>query len=132
MKLHSRLVKSLAISLLAFCASTQAADTTLDAKAVRTLASGHTWRAKFYSPSPTYWSWRTDGSFCLRLDDETAKCSDTGTWKVDGDRLCYKTTWWGQTSGVGAGCIRVVALDKGSYDAVQDNGVSLFKFSLVK
>lgn len=132
MTIQSRLLFSLAISFLMLCAASQAADATLDAKAVQTLASGRMWRAKFYFPSPTYWSWKPDGTFCLRLENGTGDCADTGTWKLDGDRLCYRTTWWGQTTGLGAGCIRVVALGKDNYDAIQDNGMSIYKFSLVK
>jgi len=132
MKFQSPLPFSLALSLFVHCPGSWAADTTLDAKTLQTLASGHTWRAKFYFPTPTFWSWNPDGSFCLQVSGESGKCDDTGTWKLDGNRLCYETTWWGQTTGLGAGCIRVVALGKGSYDAIQDNGMSIYTFSLVK
>jgi hypothetical protein len=132
MKFQLPLLFSLVISFFALCPGSKAADTTLDAKALHTLASGHTWRAKFYFSSLTFWSWNPDGSFCLDVNSESGKCDDTGTWKLDGDRLCYKTTWWGQTTGLGAGCIRVVGLDKGGYDAIQDNGMPQYNFSLVK
>ena len=133
MKIRSRLQIPLMISLFALCAGLQAADATLDAKAAKSLISGHTWR----QPQPhgnaiLHWSWNSDGSVCLRTEGATGKCADTGRWKLDGGRLCYDLTWWGKSIGRDSACFRIS--DKGGkrYEALQDNGLTLFEFSVIE
>lgn len=63
---------------------------------------------------------------------KTGKSADTGIWKLDGDRLCYELTSYGKTMGRQSACFRIADRVKGLDEAVQDNGFTLFKFSLVE
>ncbi|MDH3282356.1 MAG: hypothetical protein OEQ18_14670 [Gammaproteobacteria bacterium] len=133
MKIRSRLLIPFLISFFTLCASLQAAAATLDAKAARRLISDRMWQQKAPAgPGYIYWSWKSDGSVCLRTEDENGKCADTGRWKLDGDRLCYELTWWGASAGRKSACFRISDQGKGRYEALQDNGLTFFTFSVVK
>jgi len=133
MKISSRLAIPLMISFFALCANFQAAAATLDSNAARSLISDHTWQQPSYSgPGSNYWSWKSDGSLCLRTEDKKNKCADTGHWKLDAERLCYELTWWGASDGRNAACFRITDLGKGRYEALQDSGFTLFEFSVVE
>ena len=133
MKIHSRLLIASMISFFAMSAGSHAEEATLDAKAAGGLISNHTWeQPQAHGTGKIYWSWKSEGSVCLRTDGRTGKCADTGRWKLDGGRLCYELTWWGKSVGRNAACFRIV--DKGAkrYEALQDNGLTLFEFSVVE
>ena len=119
------------ISFFVLCVAFPAGAATLDAKAVRSLTSDRVWQMKLGS-GYVYWSWRSDGSVCLRVGENSGKCADTGTWKLADDHLCYELTWWGASGGYKSACFRVSEREKGWYDALQDNGLSLFEFSVMK
>lgn len=105
----------------------------LDGKATRSLTADQTWQVKnMRGPGSSYWAWKSDESVCLRLTDKAGKCDDTGRWKIEGDRLCYELSWWGAANGVKSACVSVSEKAKGSFAAVQDNGLTLFEFSLAK
>lgn len=133
MKIRSRLLFPFLISFFTLCANLPAAAATLDAKAASSLISDHMWQ----QPQPhgngqIYWSWKSDGSVCLRTDGKTGKCADTGRWQLDGDRLCYELTWYGASMGRKSACFRIADKGKDLYEALQDNGLTLFNFSVVK
>ena len=133
MKIPLRLVIPFLTSFLALAASLQAAAATLDSEAAKSLITGRMWQQpQPHGTGQLYWSWNSDGSVCLRTDGKTGNCADTGTWKLDGDRICYKLTWYGKTSGRQSACFRISDKQKGLYEALQDNGLTLFEFSVVK
>src|SRR3989304_2859859 len=74
----------------------------MDAKKVKTVASGNTWETKKVGGSGgyAYWNWKADGSVCMRLEEKAGKCDDTGKWKLDGDRLCFELEWFGAQLGL--------------------------------
>jgi len=123
-----------ALALAAVAADADAADAkVLDAKAAASLVNNRMWQQKLQrGPGYNYWAWKGDGSVCLRLGDKSGKCADTGQWKQEGERLCYELTWWGAEAGLKSNCIRIADQGKGSYGALQDNGFTLYEFSLVK
>jgi len=79
------------------------------------LALQGTWQAR---DGYGHWSWGEDNSVCLRLLGLNEDCSDTGTWKIDEDVLCYELTWWGESYNIRKNCFTVVALDAGRYEAL--------------
>jgi len=132
MKFRSRRLLAFPLLLLLPCSGSQAAPP-LGAEAAKRLISDHTWQQQqAHGPGKVYWSWKADGTVCLRTDDETGKCADTGRWTLEGNRMCYELTWWGAASGRKSACFRIVDRDKGLFEAVQDNGLTLFEFSLVR
>lgn len=102
MNVKPKTLLAIAVSLVAaaglatpFTALAESA-ATLDAKAAKNLISDRIWQQKNpHGPGLKYWSWKSDGSVCLRTDDKTGKCADTGHWKLDGVRLCYDVAWAG-------------------------------------
>lgn len=120
-------------SLVYFPPPSSLAANALDGKAARNVVADKTWQVdKPTGPGYDYFTWSADGSVCVRLSERTGKCTDTGRWKLDGERLCYEFPWWGATSGIGSACFRVVQTEKERFSAMQDNGLSLFEFSLAK
>ena len=120
-----------ALFILAMVPAMQLAAETLDANAARKLVSDRTWRQKPPSgPGYNYWTWKADGSVCLRLEDKRGKCADSGSWKLDGGRLCYELTWWAKSYGMTAACFRISSAGEGRFEALQDNGLPLFSFWL--
>ena len=86
----------------------------LNKDALTKLALQGTWKTKRFG----HWSWNEDNSVCLRLLGLDEDCSDTGTWKIDEDILCYELTWWGESYEIRKNCFTVVALDGGRYEAL--------------
>ena len=133
MKTWSRLPIPFLIVFFALGAGFQADAATIDAKAARTLISDRVWQQQRRTSSEyVYWSWKSDGSVCLRLEDKNSKCDDTGHWKLDGDRLCFEITWYLKSTGGNSACVRIVDKGKGRYEAVSDNGLTFFEFSVVE
>ena len=133
MRFQSRLPIPLMILLFAPCAGLQAAATTLDAKAANNLISDRVWRQQAaHGPGMIFWSWKSDGSVCLRTDEADTKCADTGRWTLENDRMCYELTWWGASMGRKSACFRIVDKGKNHFEALQDTGFTLFEFSVVK
>ena len=121
----------LALLVLALAQAMQVAAETLDADAARKLTADRTWRQKpFSGPGYNYWSWKSDGSVCLRLEEKRGKCADSGSWKLQDGRLCYELTWWAKSYGMNAGCFRISSAGQGRFEALQDNGMPLFSFWL--
>jgi hypothetical protein len=87
----------------------------LNKDALTKLALQGTWQAR---SAYGHWSWSEDNSVCLRLLGLNEDCSDTGTWKIDEDVLCYELTWWGESYQMRKNCFTVVALDGGRYEAL--------------
>ena len=105
----------------------------LDAEAAKSLISGRMWQAPIIGgPGHYYWSWKSDGSVCLRQNETTGKCLDTGTWKLKGNRLCYELTWYGAGLGLKSRCLRIVDEGNGRYRELEESGLATLKFSVVK
>ena len=135
MKTCPRLLIPFLIPFFTLCAGLPAAAATLDAKAAKSLISDRVWQQKYQSgPTFNYWSWKSDGSVCLQLRtyDKTAKCTDTGRWKLEAERLCYELTWFGASQGRKAACFRIANQGEGRYEAISDNGLTFFEFSVVQ
>jgi hypothetical protein len=116
-----------------FAIANDAGEKTLDAKAAKTLTSDRMWHSKNIGGEGFYsWSWKSDGSVCLRENEDTGKCLDTGTWKLKNDRLCYELTWWGASDGFKSNCFRIEDKGKGHYGWLRDNGISVIEFSVAK
>lgn len=129
LKLHAVLL--LIPLLLAPCATPQAAPAVLDAKAAASLLSDRLWHLKpTGAASVYYWTWKSDKTVCVRFEEQSTKCDDTGRWKFDGDHVCYELTWWGESLGFRSDCFRIVDRGKGSYEAIEDNGLTIFEFSV--
>jgi hypothetical protein len=123
----------LTILLLAMAFGLQAEAPPLDAKAARDLVSDRQWQQpQAHGSGQLFWSWKADGSACLRTDGAGGQCADTGRWTLEGNRMCYELTWWGKSSGRNPACFRI--LDKGNarFEAMQDNGLTLFEFTVVR
>ena len=110
-----KLLTSLGLMLaLGLLTSTQAVAEMLDGASIRKLALQGTWATQ--DKWGRYWSWSEDNSVCLRLFDQNGDCSDTDTWKIDGDVICYELKWWGEIAGVRSQCVSVAALGDIHYE----------------
>jgi len=124
---------ALAMLVLALTSAAAGAAETLDAGAAKALIVNRTWQQQqAHGPGKVYWTWKSDGSVCLRTDGPKGKCMDTGKWKLEDNRMCYELTWWGASVGRKAACFRIAGKDKNRYEAVQDTGFSLFEFSAAR
>ena len=129
MQTRTRRLPRLAVLVVATVLPMHAVAETLDADAARKLTVDRTWRQKPPSgPGYNYWTWKADGSVCLRLEDRKSKCADSGRWKLEGGRLCYELTWWAKSYGMTAACFRISSAGEGRFEALQDNGLPLFSF----
>ena len=121
---------ALALLMLARATAALAAPEPLDAGAAKALIVNRTWEQQAaHGPGKVYWTWKSDGSVCLRTDGPKGKCMDTGKWKLEDNRMCYELTWWGASVGRKAACFRITDKDKNRYEAIQDTGFSLFEFT---
>lgn len=126
--MHSRLFLFLAI-LVGF----QARADNLDTDSTKKVLLDKTWAVEeFDGPGHYYWAWNSDGTVCLRLHDETGDCDDTGSWTMNDGRICYELGWWGKADGMISECLRVSEPDQDRYEALLDNGLTLFKFSVLQ
>lgn len=94
-------------------ADAQPAVKTLDAEEVRSVTMDRTWEAK--AGTTAYWTWHSDGAVCLRLNDKTGTCADTGKWRLDGQRVCYELTWYGEAYQLKSACFRIADKGEGHY-----------------
>ena len=128
LKGHSGVALLLAFAAFSLCAP--AAADTLDAKALSGVVSGHTWQEKNIAGAGyLYWTWNSDGSVCLR-QEPTGSCMDTGSWKLDGDSVCYDLSWWGKSGGYNARCFRIADKGGGHYEMIPVSGVTTFEFTI--
>ena len=129
---RSRLWILAATSFFLICATLPAGAAMLDAQAAKKLASDQMWQIKFSSGAVVFWSWRSNGTMCARKEEKNSDCIDDGTWKLDGNRLCYELTWFGKAEGLKSHCFRVEDQGAGHYVALSDNGLTFFEFSIAK
>lgn len=118
------------VSTLLMSAPSSAAD--LDAQSIRRLVSGTTWSARVLDTQAASWDWKSDGTVCLRLGGTSDKCDDSGTWKLDGERVCYQMTWWLKSYGLTSACLSVAELGNGRYEAKTVNGSRFMQFTIVR
>ncbi len=117
-----------AYSLVTLFTVTPVAAEPLDADSVKKVLVDRIWvQKKRAGPGENYWEWKADGSVCLRLFDKTGSCDDAGRWKLEADRICYEMGWWYWKSG----CVRISKLTAGWYEAVNDQKVRLFRFTVL-
>ena len=133
MNRSGRVLAALLLSTVTLCVYEEATAATLDAEAVKLLVTDRTWQQpQAHGSGQLYWSWKSDGTVCLRTEDKVSKCADTGRWTLGGNRMCYELTWWGASSGRKSACFRIDDQGNGRYEAIQDNGLSLFQFSVLR
>jgi len=105
----------------------------LDAKAAKDLTANRVWQIRRSRTSGfDYWSWNSDGSVCVRLGENTGKCADTGRWKLDGQRICYDLTWWGETQELKSLCFRISEQSKGRFAWLSDRDITFHEFTVAK
>jgi hypothetical protein len=125
----------LALAVFAVPAPTQKANPpgrVLDGKAARELLSNRLWNLRPSSGALYYWTWKSDGSVCVRFEKDGKTCGDTGQWKLDGNRVCYELAWWGESMGFNKACFRIADRGKGRYAAIEDNDVHVFDFTVAR
>ena len=116
---HHALASCLVIamfSILMVQPATSIEPAVLDSNALTKLALQGTWQPK--RGAFGHWSWGEDKSVCHRMFGLKEDCSDTGTWEINDNVLCYELTWWGESYGIRKNCFTVVALDGGRYEAL--------------
>jgi hypothetical protein len=115
----------LALSLIA---NSPAVAQALDGPAIQKLALQGVWVA---DNDWGNWSWSDDNTVCLRkldLIEKSGKCTDTGTWSITGDVMCYKLTWLWKSNGVNDNCFTIQALKDGRYEALFHGGAMVSTF----
>ena len=110
---------------LGLLANSPAEAQALDGPAIQKLALQGTWAAE---NDWGYWSWKEDNSICLRKIEKSGKCTDTVTWSITGDVLCYKLTWLWKSNDVNANCFTIQALKDGRYEALFHGGAMVSTF----
>jgi hypothetical protein len=130
--MKSILAGSLIFTIALFSGSVAAAQE-LDGSAVKDLALQGIWDAQ--ERGYGYWSWNEDGSVCLRKNDPTGDCDDTGTWAIEGNFICYELEWWGESEGLRVACISVIAHEGKPYEFIFQGDAmnsTLFTFKLLE
>ena len=114
------------ILTLGLLANSPAEVQALNGTALQKLAVQGTWAAE--EAELGYWSWKEDNSICLRKIEKSGKCTDTGTWSITGDVLCYKLTWLWKSYGYDDNCFTIQALKDGRYEALFHGGAMVSTF----
>lgn len=76
---------------------------------VAALLKDKAWEMTF-SEAATVWDWKNGGVVCARLignADRESKCADEGTWRLEGDKLCWKLTWLSRGRPLNKQCVFV-------------------------
>lgn len=128
----TRRARSVGCSLLAMVMAGQSGAADLGADAVSGLVGGTTWSAQVLDTQAASWDWKKDGTVCLRLGNTSGQCDDSGTWKLDGGRVCYRLTWWLKSYDMTSACLNVAELGNGRYEAKAVNGSRFMRFTIVR
>ena len=104
----------------------------LGSDAVKNLVGGKMWTTEkmLNSNQLRSFEWKKDGTVCLRLGSTSGKCDDSGTWRIDGDRVCWEFTWWMKSQDMASACLGVAELGKGRYEAKMASGLRLMDFTV--
>ena len=95
------------------------------------LADRGTWQAE--ETEYGNWTWKEDHTVCFRISNQKGKCADTGSWKIDGNVICYELSWYGKSVGINKNCFTVRELGNGRYETRYHGGAmvsSWFKFKI--
>ncbi len=97
---------------------------------IRDLIAQDFWRVES-GASDNFFIWQPDGTLCVKVhapgDDG---CDDAGTWKQDGDRLCYGLSWWGRAYDMHEACMRISRPSGGPYEMIDANGLVAWRFEV--
>ena len=115
----------LTLTLCLFAYSSAVAQA-LDGANIEKLALRGTWQAEHTEFGN--WSWKEDKTVCFRLGDQKGDCSDTGTWTIDGDVMCYQLSWYGKSVGINENCFTVQALGNDRYETLYHGGAMVSKY----
>ena len=123
---------TIALAFIAPLAVTSVAADTLDTDSAKQVLD-RTWvQNNSAGPGEHYWAWKPDGTVCVRLyDAKQPNCDDVGQWTLEAGRVCYEIGWWSGGQADKSGCFRIAQPSNTRYQAVRDNGVSLFQFSVL-
>jgi hypothetical protein len=111
------------------------AQSELPSEQLKPLVSGRTWAIAFYGDlsdkmRTAYWDFQRDGRVCARLANNPpgSKCADTGSWRLDGDTLCWELSWFGKSDGFDKACGRARPSGDNYQFVNVKNGGSLMAF----
>ena len=129
-------MKLLAPLIVAAATSAAGANTpAADAGRLQQMVSGKTWAIAFYGDlgdriRTAYWDFTADGKVCARLANNPrgTPCADTGTWRIEGDQLCWQLEFLGKTDGFQSTCGRVKAVGDAYQFINPKSDVSLMTF----
>lgn len=102
------------LALYGLIAASPAQAEPLDGAALKKLAFSGTWKDTRWN---SRWKWNEDNTVCLRKVANEDTCSDTGTWTMEDNVICYKYTWWGKSYDIQENCFTVAKLQDGRYEA---------------
>ncbi len=122
----------IALAFIAPLAVAPAAADTLDSDSAKKVLN-RTWvQNNSGGPGAHYWTWKPDGTVCIRVyDAKQPNCDDVGQWTLEAGRVCYEIGWWSGGQADKSGCFRIAQPSNTRYQAVRDDGVPLFQFSML-
>jgi hypothetical protein len=116
MRLLMMVVFSLSLPLSASAAET------LNAAEIEALVNDKTWEMRIGKRKDrmTFWDWKRGGTLCARILEapRADKCADDGQWRIEGDQLCWKLTWFGSAGGLKTQCVSIRRNPSGLFEAV--------------
>jgi len=120
------------LCLVAMLVALPAGAADLAPDAVRKLVSGMMWTTEkmLNSTQLRSFDWKKDGTLCLRLGGTSGRCDDNGTWKIDGQRVCYQLTWWMKSQDMASACLSVADLGNDRYVAKIPSGSTFMEFTV--
>jgi hypothetical protein len=120
------------LAFIAPLAVTPVAADTLDTDSAKQVLD-RTWvQNRSAGPGAHYWTWKSDGTVCVRLyDARQPNCDDVGQWTLKAGRVCYEMGWWSGGQADKSGCFRITQPSDTRYQAVRDDEVPLFRFAVL-
>jgi len=124
-----------AYAVVTFLTVTPLAAGFLNADGVKNILVNKIWVEKGKGPfSETFYEWKQDGAVCVRLFEKTGSCDYVGNWELKADRVCYILERRASQSGTKSQCVRISKSTTGphTHEALDDNNVTVFKFTVAK
>ncbi len=124
-----------AYAVVTFLTVTPLAAGFLNADGVKNILVNKIWVEKGKGPfSETFYEWKEDGSVCVRLFEKIGSCDYVGHWELEANRVCYILERRASKSGTKSKCARISKSTTGphTHEALDDNNVTVFKFTVAK
>ena len=104
----------------------------LDAAETEAVLLGGPWKATDTGAVYNYWIWDSAGTLCVKANDpQSESCDDTGSWKRDGNEVCYELQWWGKVYDLNRGCYRITKVESGGYAFIDPTGLAALRFTVL-